>query len=213
MRIRLDEELPTYVALGDHHSWATTLGSIANSLLGRGQAGAAPDIIRERALPVLIRTGIMRDVALARRDMGRCPMALGRWKEAVEVFAVARDFFDGAASPREAVAVRVLASQALWQSNARPAALRELHAAPQRAEAESDPSLVVTVCGHLLPRLLADHRPAEARRVFADVTALLSSRGRFDAVDRLAPWDQRLATVPPSASANREARRKSRRRP
>ncbi|MDO9017335.1 MAG: hypothetical protein Q8S73_22220 [Deltaproteobacteria bacterium] len=211
LRIRREEELPVYSALGDLHSWAITYWQMAGDHLQSGQVHVALEMIRDKALPALLQIGSIGDIALARRDLGRCLLATGRRMEAVRELDLSRELFEREDLPREVLKVRILTSQVLWQSNDRSGAARELRAALQRAEATSDPALLVTVANHLLPRLVEDQRTSEARQVLDHLSTLLSTRGQFIALDSLAPWESRLSRAS-SAAPNRRARRRSRSR-
>ena len=69
LRIRQEEELPTYERLGDVRSRAVTLGKIADVLQARGQLDEALRIRQEEELPTYERLGARRDTLVARANI------------------------------------------------------------------------------------------------------------------------------------------------
>ncbi|NOS88980.1 MAG: tetratricopeptide repeat protein [Methylococcaceae bacterium] len=69
LRIRHEEELPIYVALGDKRNIAVTMGKIADVLQARGAWDEALRIRREEELPVYEALGDKRSIAVSERKI------------------------------------------------------------------------------------------------------------------------------------------------
>ncbi len=85
LRIRREEQLPVYEALGDVRSRAVTLGKIADVLQDRGQLDEALRIRREEELPVYEALGDVRERAVTLGKIADVLQARGQLDEALRI--------------------------------------------------------------------------------------------------------------------------------
>ena len=85
LRIRRDEELPVYEALGDKREKAVTMGKIADVLQARGDWDAALRIRRDEQLPIFEALGDKRGKAVTMGQIADVLQARGDWDEALRI--------------------------------------------------------------------------------------------------------------------------------
>jgi tetratricopeptide (TPR) repeat protein len=85
LRIRREEELPVYEALGDKRLIAVTMGQIADVLQARGDLDEALRIRREEELPVYEALGDKRSIAVTMGEIADVLQARGDLDEALRI--------------------------------------------------------------------------------------------------------------------------------
>lgn len=85
LRIRREEELPVYVALGDKREKAVTMVKIADVLQARGEWNEALRILREEVLPVRLVLDDKRGIAFTMGKIADVLQTRGEWDEALRI--------------------------------------------------------------------------------------------------------------------------------
>jgi hypothetical protein len=85
LRIRVQEQLPTYERLGDVREIAITRGKIADILESRGELDEALHIRQKDQLPVLERLGDVREIAITKGQIADILVRRGELDEALRI--------------------------------------------------------------------------------------------------------------------------------
>lgn len=85
LRIRRDEQLPTYKQFGDMRMWAVTMGRIADIFESRGDFDEALRIHREEELPILEQLGDVRERAVTMGKIADVFLARGELDESLRI--------------------------------------------------------------------------------------------------------------------------------